>query len=123
MEWKLIQIDQKQSPMVTVEPGRFVFNAAAGELVHDDGSYCYAQFFSARESWRTVMAVKFLTEPQDNCLPLMRLSRTEDFPGEIVVQDSGIISAQFLKEKQHERDVSLRFAVERIDESMLKIAD
>lgn len=123
MEWKIIRIGQTQSPMVTVEPGKITFNAPACALIRDDGAYRYAQFFSARDNWKPVFGVRFLTEELDNSLPITRPSGSGEPAPEMIIFDSGLISARLLKDNPIEQDQSVSFAVKKVDDTMLMIAD
>ena len=75
MEWEVFQLKQtggRTAPLVSIGRGTLDFSQAACELVNDDGQYKYAQLLTAKEKGKAVVAVKFLKEYKDNCIPIKR---------------------------------------------------
>ena len=122
MEWNIVKIDQTKGnnvPFVSIGRGQLDFNAVACDLVKDDGSYRYAQLLTAKENGKTVVAVKFLIEPEIDTIPIKRKSQKGKSIKGMTVVNKGVISDLFGKDGSN--DSMVRYRVELIAESMLKI--
>ena len=124
MEWNVVKIDQTKgnnAPFVSIGRGQLDFNAVACELVGDDGSYKYAQFLRGKDKGKPVIAVKFLTEYEEDSIPITRKVQKEKVIAGMTVRNKGIVEELFGKDGAN--DGMVRHGVERVGESMLKILD
>ena len=124
MEWNVVQIKQtsgKNVPFVSIGRGQLDFNAVACDLVNDNGNYKYAKLLTGSENGKTVVAVRFLNEPEPNTIPIKRKNQKgKDIKGMTVV-NKGVISELFGKKGSNEG--MERYSVELIEPNMLKIID
>ena len=123
MHWEIVPVDRKETPAVLIGQGRFLFNPSACALIHDDGSYRWAQFFTATEYWKPVYAVKFLAEPADDSLPITRTAEDGKPIAGMLVVDGGLISGRFDAAAHREDGEPIRYAVTLTDGGLLKILD
>ena len=124
MEWNVVEIKQTSGnnvPFVSIGRGQLDFSAVACDLVGDDGSYQFAQLLTAKEGGKTVVAVKFLCEPELNTIPIKRKVQDGKPIKGMTIANKGVISDLFGKDGTN--DGKVRYRVERISENMLKIVD
>lgn len=124
MEWTVVKISQTSGnnvPFVSIGRGQLDFNAVACDLINDDGSYKYAQLLKRQEKGKTVVAVKFLKEPEEDTIPIKRKVQNNKQIKGMTVVNKGIITDLFGKNGSNEGMV--RYNVKRIDENMLMIID
>ena len=124
MEWNIVKISQTSGnnvAFVSIGRGQLDFNAVACDLVNDDGSYKYAQLLTGRENGKTVVAVKFLTEPDQNTIPIKRKNQNGKQIRGMTVVNKGVIAQLFGKNGSNEG--MIRYGVELIDNNILKIID
>ena len=121
--WSEVEIPQtsgKNIPFVSIGRGQLDFNAAACDLVNDDGSsYRFAKLLTAKENGRTVVAVKFLEETEPNTIHITRKAQKGKPIRGMTVVNKGIVSQLFGKDGA--QDGSVRYKVEKAGEAMLKI--
>ena len=124
MEWNIVKISQTSGnnvAFVSIGRGQLDFNAVACDLVNDDWSYKYAQLLTGRENGKTVVAVKFLTEPDQNTIPIKRKNQNVNQIRGMTVVNKGVIAQLFGKNGSNEG--MIRYGVELIDNNILKIID
>ena len=124
MEWSIVSISKTSGnnvPFVSIGRGQLDFNAVACDLVYDCGQYKFAQLLTAREKGKTVVAVKFLQEPELNTIPIKRKTQNGKSIKGMTVVNKGVISDLFGKNGSN--DGMVRYSVELIGENMLKILE
>ena len=123
--WSEVEIPQtsgKNIPFVSIGRGQLDFNAAACDLVNDDGiSYRFAKLFTAQENSRTVVGIKFLNESEKNTIHITRKAQNGKQIKGITVVNKGTVSKLF--GKNGEQNGAIRYKVEKICDNMLKIID
>ena len=75
MEWNVVKISETSGnnvPFVSIGRGQLDFNAVACDVVGDCGQYKYAQLLTGKEKGKTVVAVKFLEEHENDTIPIKR---------------------------------------------------
>ena len=121
--WSEVEIPQtsgKNIPFVSIGRGQLDFNAAACDLVNDDGnSYRYAKLLTAKENGKTVVAVRFLEESEPNTIHITRKAQHGKPIKGMTVVNKGTVSMLFGKDGA--QDGATRYKVEKIDHNMLKI--
>ena len=125
MEWEIFKIKEtggKNVPFVSIGRGQLDFNAVACNLVNDDGSYKFAQILKGKENGKAVVAVKFLCDYEDNCIPIKRkvMKNGTTIQG-MTVRNKDAIETLFGKDGANEGMV--RHKVEPVGENILKIVD
>ena len=125
MAWtvfKLNEIGGRTAPFVSIGRGTLDFSQAACELIGDNGQYKYAQLLTNRENGKTVVAVKFLTEYEENSIPVKRKVMKGKLISGMTVRNKDAIERLFGKDGANKG--MIRHKVEPIsDENMLKIID
>lgn len=124
MEWQVVKVKNgsgKNVPFVSIGRGQLDFNAIACELVGDNGNYKYAQFLKGKEKSKSVIAVKFLTEYEEDSIPITRKVQKEKVIAGMTVRNKGIVEELFGKDGSN--DGMVRHGVERVDDNILKIID
>ena len=124
MEWQVVKVKNgsgKNVPFVSIGRGQLDFNAVACELVGDNGSYKFAQFLKGKEHGKTVIGVKFITEYEENAIPITRKVQKEKVIAGMTIRNKGIIEELFGKDGSN--DGMIRHGVELAGDSILKIVD
>ena len=124
MEWEVFKLKQsggRTAPFVSIGRGTLDFSQAACELINDNGSYKYAQILTGKEKGKAVVAVKFLEEYTDNCIPIKRKQAGGKIISGISVRNKDAIEQLFGKDGANKGMV--RHKVEPIGPNMLKIID
>lgn len=124
MEWQVVKVKSrsgKNVAFVSIGRGQLDFNARACELINDDGKYKYAQLLKGKENGKIVVGVKFLTEHEEDSIPVSRKLHKGKLVAGMTIRNKGTITELFGKEGASDRMV--RHGVECIGESMLKILD
>ena len=124
MEWQAVKINQTSGnsiPFVSIGRGGLDFNAVACDLVNDNGNYRFAKLFTGKENGKTVVAVKFLTEFEEDTIPIKRKTQDGKVIKGMTIVNKGTITDLFGKNGSNAGKV--RFKVELIDNDMLKIID
>ena len=124
MEWSLYQINEtsgRNVPFVSIGRGQLDFNAAACNLVNDNGQYNYVQIFTGKEKGKTVVAVKFIKTPENNSIMIKRKTQNGKVIQGMTIVNKGVVSSLFGKDGINEG--MIRHKVELIEEDMLKIVD
>lgn len=122
MEWQVVKVKNgsgKNIPFVSIGRGQLDFNAVACELVGDNGTYKYAQFLKGKEE--PVIGVKFMTEYEENAVPITRKVHKEKVIAGMTVRNKGIIEELFGKDGSN--DSMVRHSVELAGDNILKIVD
>ncbi len=125
MEWEVFKLDQtggRTAPFVSIGRGQLDFNAVACELVGDYGEYKFAQILTGKERGKTVVAVKFLREYEENSITIKRKVQQngKSIQG-MTVRNKDAIERLFGKDGSNKGMV--RHKVEPIGENILKIID
>ena len=124
MEWNVVQIKQTSGnkvPFVSIGRGQLDFNAVACDLIDDDGRYKYVKLLTANDNGKTIVAVRFLYEPEPNTIPIKRKTQNGKVIKGMTVVNKGVITELFGKDGSN--DGMQRHLVERIEPNMLKIVD
>lgn len=124
MEWEVFRLKQtggRTAPFVSIGRGCLDFSQAACELINDTGDYKYAQILTGKENGKAVVAVKFLTEYQDNCIPIKRKTSQGKVISGMTVRNKDAIERLFGKDGANAGMV--RHKVEPVDTNILKIID
>ncbi len=124
MEWHVVKIDQTRGnnvPFVSIGRGQMDFSAVACDLVGDCGEYKYAQLLTAKEKGKTVVAVKFLTEYENDSIPIKRKTQNGKLIKGMTVVNKGIITELFGKDGKN--DGMVRYGVALVESNMLKIVE
>ncbi len=124
MEWEVFSIKQtggRTAPFVSIGRGALDFSQAACELINDDGSYKYAQILTGKEKGKAVVAVKFLTDYEDNCIPIKRKRQGDKTISGMTVRNKDAIEKLFGIDGANKGMV--RHKVEPIGANILKIVD
>ncbi|MCR4960568.1 MAG: hypothetical protein K6A74_03870 [Lachnospiraceae bacterium] len=124
MEWQVVKVKNgsgKNVPFVSIGRGQLDFNAVACDLVNDDGSYKYAQFLKGKEKGKTVIGVKFISEYEENAVPITRKVQKEKVIAGMTIRNKGIIEELFGKDGSN--DGMVRHGVELAGDCILKILD
>ena len=124
MEWNVVKISQTSGntvPFVSIGRGQLDFNAVACDLVNDNGNYKYAQLLTAKDKGKTVVAVKFLDNYENDTIVIKRKVQNGKTIKGMTVVNKGIISDLFGKNGKNEGMV--RYSVELIAPDMLKILE
>ena len=124
MEWKVVKIDETSgntSPFVSIGRGQLDFNAEACKLVSDNGQYKYAQFLKGQEKGKSVIAVKFLTEYEEDSIVIRRKIIDGKQVNGMTIRNKGTVEKLFGKDGSNKGMV--RHKVELIEEDILKIID
>ena len=75
MECNVVKISQTSGntvPFVSIGRGQLDFNAVSCDLVNDNGNYKYAQLLTAKDKGKTVVAVKFLENYENDTIVIKR---------------------------------------------------
>ena len=124
MEWNIVKINQTSGntiPFVSIGRGQLDFSAVACDLVRDNGNYKYAQLLTAKEKGKTIVAVKFLEEYENDTIVIKRKVQNGKTVKGMTVVNKGVISDLFGKNGKNEGMV--RYRVELIESNMLKIIE
>ncbi len=124
MEWQVVKVKQsggRTAPFASIGRGQLDFSANACELVNDIGQYKYAQFLKGKENGRAVVAVKFLTEFENDAIPVKRKNISGKEVQGMTVRNKGIVEELFGKDGSNNGMV--RHGVELVDDNILKIID
>ena len=124
MEWEVFKLKQtggRTAPFVSIGRGTLDFSQAACELVGDNGQYKYAQILTGKEKGKAVVAVKFLEEYTDNCIPIKRKKADGKVLNGMTVRNKDAIESLFGIDGSNKGMV--RHKVEPIGENILKIID
>lgn len=124
MEWSIVKISStsgKNVPFVSIGRGQLDFNAVACDLVKDHGQYRFAQLLTGKDKGMTVIAVKFLEEPDMEAIPIKRKCQNGKTIKGMTVVNKGTISDLF--GKRGSNDGMVRYRVELTDSNILKIID
>ena len=124
MEWSVVKISQTSGntvPFVSIGRGQLDFNAVACDLGNDNGNYKYAQLLTAKDKGKTVVAVKFLENYENDTIVIKRKVQNGKTIKGMTVVNKGIISDLFGKNGKNEGMV--RYSVELIAPDMLKILE
>jgi len=124
MEWQVVPVKQtsgKSVPFVSIGRGQLDFNAVACELINDDGSYRFAQLLRGKDKGKSVIAVKFLVDYEEDAIPLKRKTQKGKTIAGLTVRNKGVVTELFGKDGDNAGMV--RHKVELIGENILKIID
>ncbi len=124
MEWEVFKLKQtggRTAPFVSIGRGTLDFSQAACELVGDNGQYKYAQILTGKEKGKAVVAVKFLEEYADNCIPIKRKKAEGKVINGMTVRNKDAIESLFGIDGSNKGMV--RHKVEPVAENILKIID
>ena len=124
MIWNVVRINQTSGnnvPFVSIGRGQMDFNAVACDLVKDNGKYRYAQLLTGKDNGKTIVAVKFLTDFEQNTIPIKRKKQNGRTIKGMTVVNKGVVSDLFGKDGIN--DGMVRFGVELEDDNILKIID
>lgn len=124
MEWQIVKVKQtsgKNVPFVSIGRGQISFNAAACDLVNDNGNYRYAQLLKGKEQGKTIVAVKFFNEHESDTIPIKRAKNNGKIIKGMTIANKGTITELFGKNGSNEG--MSRYNVELIDDNILKIID
>ena len=124
MEWEVFKLKQtggRTAPFVSIGRGTLDFSQAACELVGDNGQYKYAQILTGKEKGKAVVAVKFLEEYADNCIPIKRKKQEGKIISGMSVRNKDAIEKLFGIDGANKGMV--RHKVEPVAENILKIMD
>ena len=124
MEWEVFNLKQtggRTAPFVSIGRGTLDFSQAACELINDDGSYKFAQLLTGKDKGKAVVAVKFLKEYEDNCIPVKRKKINGKVLQGMTVRNKDAIERLFGKDGANNGMV--RHKVEPVGENILKIID
>ncbi len=124
MEWEVFKLKQtggRTAPFVSIGRGTLDFSQAACELVGDKGQYKYAQILTGKDKGKAVVAVKFLEEYADNCIPIKRKKLDGKVLNGMTVRNKDAIERLFGIDGANKGMV--RHKVEPIDANILKILD
>lgn len=124
MEWEVFKLKQtggRTAPFVSIGRGTLDFSQAACELAGDTGEYKYAQLLTGKEKGKAVVAVKFLTEYEDNCIPIKRKIINGKQVAGMTIRNKDAIERLFGKDGANEGMV--RHQVMPVAENILKIID
>ena len=124
MEWEVFKLKQtggRTAPFVSIGRGTLDFSQAACELVNDTGEYKYAQILTAKEKGKTVAGVRFLTEYEDNSLPIKRKPIKGKIVAGMTVRNKEAIERLFGKDGANKGMV--RHKVDLAGDNILKIID
>lgn len=124
MEWQVVQIKQtdgRSSAFVSIGRGQLDFNAEACKLVEDTGNFKFAQLLTAQEKGKLVVAVKFLEENEENCIPIKRKSADGKVIQGMTVRNKGTIEKMF--GKNGVKQGMTRYPVTLVEKNILKIID
>lgn len=124
MEWEVFKLKQtggRTAPFVSIGRGTLDFSQASCELVGDTGEYKYAQLLTGKEKGKAVVAVKFLTEYEDNCIPIKRKIINGKQVAGMTIRNKDAIERLFGKDGANEGMV--RHQVMPVAENILKIID
>ena len=123
MEWEIVEINKtygKNVPFVSIGRGKLEFNAAACDLIDDQNkNYSYAQLLKGKEKGKMVVAVKFLTDYENNTIPIKRKQQNGKIIKGMIVPNKDAITALFGKDGSN--DGMVRFNVEKLENNKLKI--
>lgn len=124
MEWNVVKISRTSGntvPFVSIGRGQLDFNTVACDLVNDNGNYKYAKLLTAKDKGKTVVAVKFLENYENDTIVIKRKVQNGKTIKGMTVVNKGIISDLFGKNGKNEGMV--RYSVELIAPDMLKILE
>ncbi len=124
MEWEVFSLKQtggRTAPFVSIGRGTLDFSQAACALINDDGSYKYAQLLTGKDKGKAVVAVKFLKEYANNCIPIKRKQINGKALQGMTVRNKDAIERLFGKDGANNGMV--RHKVEPVGENILKIID
>ena len=124
MEWSIVKISQtsgKNVPFVSIGRGQLEFNAAACELLGDNGQYKFAQFLKGKEKGTPIIAVKFLEESENDTISIKRKMQNGKIVKGMTVVNKGVITELFGKNGNN--DGMVRYKVELIENNILKIVE
>ena len=125
MEWEVFKLNQsggRTAPFVSIGRGQLDFNAVSCELVNDTGEYKFAQILTGKERGKAVVAVKFLTDYEDNCIPIRRKTTQDGKPIQgMTIRNKDAIERLFGKDGSNNGMV--RHRVEPVGDNILKIID
>lgn len=124
MEWQIVPVKQdggRTAPFVSIGRGSLEFNATAADLVKDVGNYKYAQILKAKDKGKVIIGVKFLEEPEEECIPIKRKVVDGKTIRGMTVANKGIVEELFGKDGSN--NGRSRKKVELAAENILKIID
>lgn len=124
MEWKVFKLKEsggRTAPFVSIGRGTLDFSQAACELINDDGTYKYAQILTGKENGKPVVAVKFLAEYDEECIPVKRKVINGKVVSGMTVRNKDAVERLFGKDGAYKG--MIRHKVEPVGENMLKIID
>jgi len=124
MEWEIFKLKEtggRTAPFVSIGRGTLDFSQAACELIEDDGKYKYAQIYTGKENGKAVVAVKFLEDYEDDCIPVKRKIINGKIVSGMTVRNKDAIERLFGKDGANKGMV--RHKVQPIGKNMLKIID
>lgn len=124
MEWEVFKLKQtggRTAPFVSIGRGALDFSQAACELINDTGDYKYAQLLTTKEKGKVIVGVKFLTEYEDNSLPVKRKSINGKAIAGMTIRNKDAIERLFGKDGANKGMV--RHQVVPVGNNILKIID
>ena len=124
MEWEVFTLKQtggRTAPFVSIGRGTLDFSQAACELVNDTGKYKYAQILTAKEKGKAVVGVKFLTDYEENSIPIKRKIVNGKPVAGMTVRNKDAIERLFGKDGANKGMV--RHQVTPAGDNILKIID
>ncbi len=124
MEWEVFSLKEtggRTAPFVSIGRGTLDFSQSACSLINDNGDYKYAQILTSKKENRTIVAVKFLTEYTENCIPIKRKVANGKPIAGMTVRNKDAIERLFGKDGANEGMV--RHKVEPVGDNMLMILD
>lgn len=122
MEWQVVKINKtggNSVPFVSIGNGRLEFNAVSCRLIRDEGQYKYAQLLKGKEKGKTVFAVKFLTDYEEDAIPIKRKIQNGKVIQGVTISNKGLIAEIFGEHGNNKGMV--RHGVELVEENILKI--
>ena len=124
MEWKVFELQEtggRTAPFVSIGRGTLDFSQAACALINDTGEYKYAQILLGKEQGKPVVGVKFLTEYEDNSIPIKRKMADGKIVAGMTVRNKKAIESLFGKDGANQGMV--RHKVAPMGTNILRIID
>ena len=125
-EWKVVTPEVskgRKAPFVSIGRGKLDFNAAACDLVGDDGSYTHAQILEAKDGNKTIVGVRFFKEFQPGCIAVTRKKMAD---GRLIaglsIAQKGTIERLFGKDGRNEGTIRKSVRLDP-DDNVLIIED
>lgn len=122
MEWQVVKINKTGGntvPFVSIGNGRLEFNAVSCQLVHDEGQYKFAQILRGKDKGKAVIAVKFLTDYDEDTIPIKRKQQNGKPVQGMIISNKGLIAELFGKEGSN--NAMVRHSVVLVEDNILKI--